>query len=498
MFAVLSLSRPYWQGARRASGADSPGPSAVLDRSGEDAGEAHASILESNPEASASGVEAGMTSCQALSRCPDLEVLTRVPDQEEVLQTILLQAAQALTPRMEATRFGQVTCDLSGWAGDSTERVEGVLRGLEGQGLEATAGVAPTPDLAGLAAKTARPLRLLPDDAAAIRTFLDPLPLSVMEIHPATMEILNLWGVRSLGALLKLSQDEVGERLGPEIAGVWTRLRHGQVRVLHCTTPPQLYRERHDFEPAVDCLEPLLFILKRLIGRLVGRLEARYLVIERVGLSFQFDDGREWNRGFQVPEPTADVDLLLGMLHRWLEQFRTESPIVVVRVEASPARPHAAQRSLLESALKDPNRFAETLAQLSGLTGMERVGTPQVFSEREPDAFQMVSFREHRHGEGVGSERAPAYGLPLRRFRPPHPVTVSLDEGRKPVAFHSTALSQRVRRAHGPWRSSGKWWDAARQWEREEWDVLSSDGCLYRLVREEHAGGRWVLEGRYD
>ncbi len=51
-----------------------------------------------------------------------------------------------------------------------------------------------------------------------------------------------------------------------------------------------------------------------------------------------------------------------------------------------------------------------------------------------------------------------------------------------------------MRAARGPWRSSGNWWDN-NGWSRNEWDVETDDGALYRLFEENNG---WYVDGIYD
>jgi protein ImuB len=85
--------------------------------------------------------------------------------------------------------------------------------------------------------------------------------------------------------------------------------------------------------------------------------------------------------------------------------------------------------------------------------------------------------------------------LSLRRFRPPKYAQVIVAQER-PVRINSPAVSGPVVVAKGPWRTSGDWWRVSR-WKRDEWDVETAAGGLYRLYQEIDSR-RWFVEGSYD
>ena len=83
----------------------------------------------------------------------------------------------------------------------------------------------------------------------------------------------------------------------------------------------------------------------------------------------------------------------------------------------------------------------------------------------------------------------------LRRYRPPRDLRVQTGlEG--PVWIEGGGLRGEVVARRGPWRLSGHWWDLARAWDREEWDVELASGGIYRLARL--GDGSWVADGMYD
>jgi len=54
--------------------------------------------------------------------------------------------------------------------------------------------------------------------------------------------------------------------------------------------------------------------------------------------------------------------------------------------------------------------------------------------------------------------------------------------------------------ASGPWKTSGDWWRGEAGlagWDRDEWDVVLSDGASYRVFLN-HADGRWFIDAILD
>jgi protein ImuB len=81
-------------------------------------------------------------------------------------------------------------------------------------------------------------------------------------------------------------------------------------------------------------------------------------------------------------------------------------------------------------------------------------------------------------------------GLPLRRFRPPLPARIESREHR-PVLMRSAVFNGVIADIRGPFLSSGNWWENNRWW-REEWDIQTADGNLYRIFRAAEEVGETV------
>jgi protein ImuB len=505
-------------------------------------------IVQLTAPARMAGVCAGLTSTQAMARCRDIIIKSRSPAQENAAADALLQSAYLFSPCVEATAPGVCTLDLKGQSHRGDQRfAQQILAVLDQLHLKARIGVAPTPAVAlhaarhalecaqpcpqeptaetnnvsGNAAHTPLPFLCVHDSPS----FLSTLPIESLEPSLQLLDILEKWGIRNIGAFIALGKDALAERLGSEALELFQRASPTQTRPLKLSHPPEIFHEAFEFENEIESLEPLLFILRRFIEQIALRLALASFAAEEVFLRLILSDETKYERPFKIPAPTANGDVLFRILYTHLENLRTEHPIKALYLRATPCRPHREQFNLFDCTLRDPNHFYETLARLTALLGPDRVGIPMAEASHRPDAFRLdpvdftppgprASARLTRRTPGrlqsiphppntprskPSEPQAPAAitsprcGLSLRRFRPPLPAQVEL-RGQRPRRLRSALAHGDIHRASGPWLSSGQWWDN-QLWQRDEWDVQTTTGRLYRLFCEH---GNWFLEGVYD
>jgi protein ImuB len=530
MFAVIHIPDFELQAALRLEPELRSRPVALMDDA-----PVKAAVLQLTEAARQEGVCRGQTSPQAMARCGELVIKTRSRAREETVTAMLLQCAYGFSPAIEATAPGVCTLDLKGIpaAGDSekehldtvtkrrtplpsplpTSWGEGIecrnavaasrcdhlenwgkniLDALEQLQLYGQIGIAETPHLAWLAAKQARPFLIAWEPGP----FVASLPIEALEPPENILEILEMWGVRTVGAFLALGKENLAERLGPEAVELFDLASSPRIRPLNRVVPAETFEETMDFEQPVESLEPLLFILRRFVEQLARRLEMLYLVAADLNLRLGLASGETYERLFVIPAPTRDGETLFRALQTHLENVRTESPISSLRLGAKPGRPANYQFGLFNAALRDPTQFHQTLARLTALLGTERVGTPRLKETHKPDDFRMdlEGITTPRDQEpGAAQNPAPSMGLALRRFRPPLPATVEM-RAAQPAALRSAAFTGPIAAVRGPWRLSGHWWENA-TWARDEWDVQTRHGELLRLARLED---QWLVDGIFD
>lgn len=508
MYLVFDLPAFPLQALQRLELDGPPGPAAVTEAEGK-----QSRIVAANAVALRGGVERGQSLSQARARVRDLRVHCRQPATEAAAMDLLFALAYAHTPYLERSGPGLFTLELRSLQSGSSQRlIEALFDDLIAHGFSPRMGLGPTPDLALFAARATterEPTRLTqahhPHSSLTIHhsAFSIPhspfttLPLEAANPSPALLATLHQWGLHTLGDLVALPRAEVARRLGEEAHTLWERASGNRRRLLDRADPPTEFRVYHEIEYTVHTLEPLLFLLQRLLEQLTAQLRAAGRCASEVSLRLHLDHATPYACRFQLPAPSACTELLFRVLHLHLEQVRTAEPITGLALAATQVDPPHRQQGLFNAQLKDPWQLLETQTQLVGLVGHDRVGCPQMLDTHRPDAFQMKPLPAEVPPLGETTANALTrrpIERPLRRLRPPEAARVWLRDQR-PVRLEHSHWGGLIRSTKGPYATSGDWWQRDSFWERHEWDILLGDSTLLRLAQ---SGDSWWLEGVYD
>jgi protein ImuB len=439
---------------------------------------------------------------------------------------VLLEVARDFSPRVEACGPREITLDLSGLArlfGDAQTIAAELRRTAADRGLRVRVAIAGTRTAARLLAHHRAGITVVEPGTEA--TLLADLPLELLVIfataEPRTGEprtpdpftiTLRRWGLRTLGDLAALPAGAVAARLGQ--AGVeWQRLARGEdPRPLVPAVPEERFEQALDLEWPIEGLEPLSFVLGRLMEPLSAHLERRDRGAAVLHVRLHLVTREVHERSLQLPAPIRDARTLRTLALLDLESHPPSAAIdrVVVAIDPTPGR--VVQFSLLTRPLPSPEQLSTLMARLHALMGEGRCGAAVAVDSWEPGAFEMEPFVPSEPRIPNPESRIPS--VAIRRFRFPVPARVQVDRG---VPVRVTTDRRGLGGGHvetyaGPWRTSGAWWiedpgqttgQLARRslgeggWERDEWDVTLSDGSTYRVFRERDTDA-WFIEGVVD
>jgi protein ImuB len=557
-------------------------------------------ILAVNETARELGISPGMSKAQA-ELCSDIALRPRSPLQESSAHSALLDCAQSFSPTVEDTARDTVLLDLAGMEslfGSLTKISHAISDRAEALGLAATVATASNPDAALLAARgrsavapascrlsrghpstsLRTSLAPAPEGAPNPRVIvipagkeaerLGPLPVEILfddnlqgaakQAAERLLETLARWGIRNLRALAALPEIALSERLGQEGLQLQKLARGAASRTLVSVEAPLVFEEAIELEHPIVLLEPLAFLLNRILEQLCARLASRALATQELCLTLELSnltgiddecvnvgipsesDGVEssrvmwgqppkpalsevegavrrseaplhhyrqtkFTRKLSLPLPMLDAKVFLKLLQLDLNAHPPGAPIIKIHLSAEPARPRSAQGGLFLPPSPEPEKLELTLARIAGIVGEQKVGAVELLDTHHPEGFRMRRFvaevaRKTPQKKTPDAAEAQAAVTALRRFRPPLRANVTLENSQPTyLVCRRKDVQGEVLWKAGPWRFSGDWWERD-AWSRDEWDLALRNGeavSFYRLVHDLLNGG-WFVEGTYD
>jgi protein ImuB len=476
-----------------------------------------------NENAACLGIAPGMTKSQA-ELCTELTLRQRSALQESAAHAALLDCAQSFSPCVEDAACDAALLDLAGME-SLFGSLPDISRALHARAaafrLAAHVAVASNPDAAMLAARGFPGITVIPAGKEAEQLGL--LPTEVLftsrteedqQSAARLLETLDRWGIRNLRGLAALPKVSLSERLGQEGLRLQQLARGGAVRTLVPVEAPLVFEEAVELDHPIVLLEPLAFLLNRLLEQICARLGSRALSTQELRLTLELENYSPFHpqsninflRTLRLPLPMLDPKVFLKLLQLDLNAHPPGAPIVKIHLAAEPARPRSAQGGLFLPPSPEPEKLELTLARIAGMVGEHKVGSLELLDTHHPEGFRMRRFvaevaRKVPQKATFDSAELTAAVTALRRFRPPLRASVTLENG-QPVRLacpKKKEVQGDVLWKAGPWRSSGDWWDRE-AWSRDEWDLalrLADAVSFYRVVHD-LLGGHWFVEGTYD
>jgi len=480
-------------------------------------------VVAANPAAFAAGIQLGMTKAQVAQfgnvvgardtrARSTVQICMRSESQEKAAHAALLDAAWSVSPRVEDTAPDTVILDLEGLdslLGTDGNIVQELSRRVAAIGLAARVSVAENMEVAIHAARGFPGITFIPVGQERLR--LGVLPVGVLTTETETLEIFERWGVETLRALAALPVLQLSERLGQEGVRLSELARGVRKRSLVLAQPSSTFTEEMELDDAVEELEPLSFLLGRLLDQLCARLEARALAVRAVRVRFELQPSFEkdfqtlqedlrkkpevkrFEKVLTLPVPVRNAKTLLKLLRLQLQGDPPSAPIQKIYMTADPAAARVAQNGLFVPSGPDPEKLEVTVARLAKLVGEGNLGRAELLDSHRPESFRMTRFnvaneqnkrRGKRELKVRDSSDARATLTALRVMRPPQAVRVEM-RNEQPARVYLHGMRGEVVAASGPWRSSGDWWQED-AWHQDEWDLEIEFPAL-SLVVAQHA-----------
>ena len=255
-------------------------------------------------------------------------------------------------------------------------------------------------------------------------------------------DVLQRWGLKTLGEFAALPAADLSARLGKAGVALQRLARGIDPRPLVPDPDVPRYIERMELEWPIDSLEPLSFVLARLLDPLSLALERADRGAAAIRLDLRLVDRSTASRGCCSCRSRCAIR---GCCARCCcsisNRIRRGAAIDVVTIEVDPAPGRVLQYSLLERALPSAETLATLTARLARagrriavrIAGAARLASARCVRDRAVRAEprpKSAPGRAHAWSREVTLHRGSRVPLCLRRFRPPVAIRVVVERGR--------------------------------------------------------------------
>ncbi len=485
------------------------------------------SVVAANSAALQAGIQLGMTKSQVVEFC-GVEIRHRSEAQEKAAHAALLDVGWSVSPRVEDTAADTIVLDLEGltslFGTDENIACELAQRTTR-VGVIPHVAVASNIEVAVLAARGFAGITIIPAGEESAR--LGSLSIRTLATDVEVLETLERWGVDCLRALAALPMLPLSERLGQEGVRLHQMAQGTRVRSLVLAAPNLSFEEEMELEDSIEELEPLSFLLGRLLDQLCARLEARALAVRTLHIRFELEPSfekdvqalkdesrkktapKEYKKILTLPVPMRDSKVLLKLVRLSLQGDPPKSPIQKIMMVADTAPPRVAQSGLFVPRGPDPEKLELTIARLTKLVGESNVGSAELLDTHRAENFRMghwaggassshaKTIKNRKKNPALRDEAKSREARPVasgfRVIRPPMSARVEIGDER-PVHVYFSGMQGDVVAASGPWRSSGEWWQED-GWDQDEWDLAIDFGVSGGL--HEKGANAWPQCGVY-
>ena len=432
-----------------------------------------------------SGVDAGMTLDQALSRQVNGIVLDADEASYRRVFHRMLLSLQRISDRVEGAELGTAYVRLDGLEslyGDEARLATTLLNALS-QDLAPRVGVGEAKFPAYAAARTSLPLRSVrvPPDMAG---FLAPQSVDLLPVPAVCRAEMHRLGLHTLGAVAAMKQDALTDRFGPEGRRAWelaqgidnsplVPLKHEAPIVEHSVLP---------FTSA--SLELLLTGVDTLLRRAFARTRAQGQCASGATLECVLYRAAPWEKQFHFKQAVSDWGRASHILRGQLEADCPQAPVEEITLSLSGITGETGtQLSLLADQRGDRER---RLAEAERRLQARMSGKPALFR-----VVQVAPWHPAPEMRAIQVPFSPAHGEGMKPLSTPSPVAVQEGPGRQPAAVLLGERWQRVARIEDMW-CFDLWW-MPQPMSRAYYRVARENAGEMTLFRDQ-SDGRWFRQ----
>ena len=336
--------------------------------------------------------------------------------------------------------------------------------------------------------------------------YLEILPVTALRLDDEIVESLHHLGLETIGQLMDLPRDVLPARFGPILTLRLNQLLGHVAEPLVPLEPFSPIVARIDFEGAIDSLETVWIVFKKLIEQITRELLRRGRGRASWSWSSIAHMRKRSARPFDFPAPRVSRAIFSTCSGCAFETIETEEGFlgISLRVTRSERISEEQIHLLGDEALAGEIELAHLIERLSIRLGEQVIAQPRLVESHVPEFAYMWRGRFACEPATVISDawaERPRYELrPLLLLSRPTEIGVMVspsdDREGRPVSFNHRGLLHRIRHTVGPERIAGQWWQGHHK-TRDYFDLEDEDGKRFWIFRVRETG-KWFLHGEFE
>ena len=428
-------------------------------------------VLDASAEAT--GVTAGQTVAEALSRCAGAVTLPADAGYLSEVNDAVLAALWDVVPSVEAAGWGVFYLDLTGIAGmyGGTDGLADapLSTGEEWLRHRLGIGMGKFPAYCAAAQAEARGWKQVPTNTAR---WLAPLPASLLPLNGVELARLEGFGIRTLGDVAKVPAASLAEFMGPDGIRDW-QLAQGIDPDLVLPTPlPERLSEQLEFPFPVDTVPAIEAGIRSLTERLWRSASLRASCVGEATIRGELLSGGNWRFERVLRQPVGSADALTRSLlaglgardgtggSRW-----PDAPLLDLALTVGDLTPEIGRQATIWQ--------RERVAIIGDVAGVERLAA-------------MVP-------RSTMPERQWALGASLAPLNLPSRASVEVVGGAPRRVRTDGKRWRPVEQVVDLWEVETEWW-TPQPVNRRYWRLALADGGLLTVYRD-LATGQWFRQG---
>lgn len=459
-------------------------------------------VSAADASARKAGVHVGMPAAKAQSLFRGLMLVDANPEVDAAaLERITLWALTIYSPIVAVDGSEGIVMDTYGadhLQGGELPMVTKIANQFQARKLTARVAVADSWGAAHACARAINRETIVIPPGETVRA-VEKLPIPLLRLPAKTVSDLRILGFQTIGELTNTPRAPLTLRFGPEVG---RRLDQMLCRVAEPIEPirtPELVEVSKAFAEPIGAAETINKYVGRLVAQLVDELQKRGLGVRRADLIVEKVDGKRQAIRAGTAKPVRDVAWLTKLFRDRTEKIEPGfgiEKLTLVAVMAEPLEEAQKASALVEDDVTD----VTPLIDIYGNRGQRVYRVAPVASDVPERSVQRISAA----ADPVAVTWVSHWRRPVRLLAQPELIeAIALMPDRPPVSITWRGKRRKIKRADGPERIFGEWWQRDSEMEAVRDYFVIEDEAGERLwvfrsgdgVDPDTGSHRWFCHG---